>query len=205
GLDATLLTPGGIPINPGVNRVLVQAFDGLNGTGNEVNRGFVDIWFNGTNSTPLPQPPAPVNSLELLMPDVYRAGQPILVQVKALDALGNVQRDLWNATVSLATNRGDIGLSTTQLTLRNGVGSVLVTPSGSGTGTFTLIVSLADKKISKTISLAPAAISNVSGTLAGNTSWSGVIHVTGNVTVPVGATLTIGTGTEVLIGASATA
>src|SRR6476646_7308874 len=148
GLTATM-AGGTASLNPGINRVLVQDFDGLNGTGNEVARQYVDIWFDGTNATPLPQLPAAVSNLELLMPDVYRAGQPFLVQVKALDASGNVQRDLWNATVNLATNRGDIGLSTTQITLRNGMGSVLVTPSGSGTGTFTLIATLADKKISK--------------------------------------------------------
>ncbi|HEV8293514.1 MAG TPA: hypothetical protein VGP94_16375, partial [Tepidisphaeraceae bacterium] len=205
GLDATLVGTGGIPLNPGINRVLVQAFDGFFGTGKELNRGFVDIWFDGTNPVPLPAPTAPVSNLELLMPDVYRAGNPILVQVKALDAGGNVQRELWNATVNLATNRGDIGLSTTQIVLRNGVGSVLVTPTGNGTGTFTLIASLADKKISKTISLAPAAMTNVSGTLAGNTTWSGVIHVTGDVTIPVGATLTIQPGTQVLIDGTAAA
>jgi hypothetical protein len=199
GLEATLVGSGGIPLNPGINRMLVQAFDGFLGTGNEVNRGFVDVWFDGTNATPLPQPSAPVANLELLMPDKYRAGNPILVQVKALDALGNVQRDLWNATVTLATNRGDIGLSTTQLSLRNGLGSVMVTPTGAGTGTFTLIASLADKKISKTISLAPTSMTNVSGTLAGNTTWSGVIHVVGDVIVPAGTTLTIAAGTQILL------
>jgi hypothetical protein len=204
GLTATV-AGGTATLNPGINRVLVQDFDGLNGTGNEVTRQFVDIWFDGTSATPLPAPAAPVSNLELLMPDVYRAGQPFLVQVKALDLTGNVQRELWNSTVNLATNRGDIGLSTTQLTLRNGVGSILVTPTGAGSGTFTLIASLADKKISKTITLAPTPITNVSGTLAGNTNWSGVIHVTGDVTVPVGATLTIQPGTQVLIDGTAAA
>jgi hypothetical protein len=200
GLDATLVGSGGIALNPGINRVLVQAFDGFLGTGKELNRGFVDIWFDGTNATPLPQPSAPVSNLELLMPDQYRPGNPILVQVKALDALGGVQRDLWNATVTLATNRGDIGLSATQLTLRNGLGSMLVTPTGTGTGTFTLIATLGGKTISKTITLAPTAMTNVSGTLpVGATSWSGVIHVTGDVTVPVGGTLTIQPGTQVLL------
>src|SRR4029079_6247858 len=102
-------------LNPGINRVLVQEFDGFLGTGNEVARQFTDIWFDGTNPTPLSAPTAPVSNLEMLMPDQYRAGQPFLVQVKALDALGNVQRELWDSTVTLATNRGDIGLSATQI------------------------------------------------------------------------------------------
>ena len=49
-------------------------------------------------------------------------------------------------------------------------------------------------------SLSGVAQTDVSGTLAGAAvSWSGVIHVTGNVTVPVGTTLTVQPGTLVLI------
>jgi hypothetical protein len=49
-------------------------------------------------------------------------------------------------------------------------------------------------------------MTNVSGTLpAGITAWNGVIHVTGDVTIPTGATLNIVAGTHVLFDGDATA
>jgi hypothetical protein len=38
---------GGIALRPGINRVLVQAFDGPAGTGHEVQRDYIDIWYDG--------------------------------------------------------------------------------------------------------------------------------------------------------------
>ena len=38
---------GGVPLNPGVNRIQVQAFDGPNGSGNLVESGFMDVWYDG--------------------------------------------------------------------------------------------------------------------------------------------------------------
>ena len=35
----------GVPLNPGLNTVLVQEFDGPDGTGNEVARGTIDIFY----------------------------------------------------------------------------------------------------------------------------------------------------------------
>ncbi len=40
---------GGVPLYPGINRVLVEAFDGPHGTGQRIDSGFVDIWYDGTN------------------------------------------------------------------------------------------------------------------------------------------------------------
>ena len=39
-----------ILLKPGVNRILVQAFDGQNGLGNQVDQGYIDIWYE-TGST----------------------------------------------------------------------------------------------------------------------------------------------------------
>ncbi len=39
-----------ITLNPGINRMMVQTFDDANGTGNEVERGYVDIWYDTTGS-----------------------------------------------------------------------------------------------------------------------------------------------------------
>jgi hypothetical protein len=44
-----------ITLNPGINRLIVQTFDDANGTGNEVDRGAVDIWYSTSGST-VPNP-----------------------------------------------------------------------------------------------------------------------------------------------------
>jgi CotH kinase protein/Lamin Tail Domain len=36
----------GVGLNPGVNRIIVQALDGPAGTGNEIERGALDIWYD---------------------------------------------------------------------------------------------------------------------------------------------------------------
>jgi len=33
-------------LKPGINRIIVQAFDGPDGTGSEVDRGYIDIWYD---------------------------------------------------------------------------------------------------------------------------------------------------------------
>jgi hypothetical protein len=196
---------GGVPLHPGVNRVTVQAFDGLNGTGKEVGRAFLDVWNTATNNGSFARPaatPADIDDLALVVPDSYRPGVPFLVQVQALKS-GQMQRDLWDGVVSLQSNRPDINLSTNQIVLRNGWGSVLVTPTGAGTaaGSFMLSASIGNETTTRNLtSLAGAAMSNVSGTLPGaSTTWNGIVHVTGNVIVPVGHTLTIQPGTLVLV------
>jgi hypothetical protein len=35
-----------VNLNPGINRIVVQTFDGPDGTGNELERGYVDIWYD---------------------------------------------------------------------------------------------------------------------------------------------------------------
>ena len=44
-----------ITLKPGINRVIVQTFDDPNGTGNEVERGDIDIWYSTSGST-VPNP-----------------------------------------------------------------------------------------------------------------------------------------------------
>ena len=41
----------GVPINPGITRITVQAFDGPEGTGKEIDREVIDVWQN--NSVPV--------------------------------------------------------------------------------------------------------------------------------------------------------
>ena len=67
-------------------------------------------------------------------------------------------------------------------------------------GPIVLTATYGNRSISKTLnSVAATPVTNVSGTLAANTTWSGVVHVTGDVIVPAGVTLTINPGTLVLI------
>ena len=190
----------GISLNPGINRVLVRAYDGPGGAGAAVHEGFIDILYDGSG-VPWAPPQPQVQSLGLFVPDSYRPGTPILIQVSAIDSAGHVQRDLWNANVALATDRADIALSTTQVTLRNGLGSVLANVTGTGTGSFTITATLGTVKATRTLaSLAGAAIANVSGTLSGvSTTWAGIIHVIGDLRIPVGHILTLQPGTLVLI------
>lgn len=68
-------------------------------------------------------------------------------------------------------------------------------------GDFTLTATVAGLSTAKAvISLAGQSVTDVSGALpAGTTTWSGVVHVTGDVTVPNGSTLNIDPGTVVLM------
>ena len=54
-LDGTTATwsQSSLTLNPGINRVVVQAFDGLSGTGSEIERTFIDIWYDDSSLTNL--------------------------------------------------------------------------------------------------------------------------------------------------------
>ncbi len=41
----------GVSLQPGINRIEVLAYDGIDGTGNLVDQGFIDIWQNNGNTT----------------------------------------------------------------------------------------------------------------------------------------------------------
>jgi hypothetical protein len=43
---ATVHPVNGVALNPGINRIFVQTFDDPNGTGNELESEYVDIWYN---------------------------------------------------------------------------------------------------------------------------------------------------------------
>ena len=51
-LDGDWSIGNSISLNPGINRITVQTFDEPNGTGNELQRGYIDIWYDdGDEST----------------------------------------------------------------------------------------------------------------------------------------------------------
>ncbi|RIK83172.1 MAG: hypothetical protein DCC68_04345 [Planctomycetota bacterium] len=148
--------------------------------------------------TPLPL------SLQLATRDSYLAGVPVVVRVEIQGADGKPDRTIWDATATLSSSNPAVTLSTNTVQLRNGIGTALVTFTGNGAFTLNAVANGLNASKPMT-SLAGVAQTNVSGTLPGTaTNWSGVIHVTGDVTVPAGHTLTIQPGTLVLVDGNAT-
>ncbi|HYW78608.1 MAG TPA: hypothetical protein VE890_03490, partial [Thermoguttaceae bacterium] len=196
-LDTELVASGGQAINglmlrPGINRIAVQTFDGPNGTGNELQSDYVDIW---CDTVVIPDDPG----LSMIVRDSYLPGTPLLVRVEMLDEFGNVDRSQWDGTATLTVDQGGVQLSSADVTMYNGLGSTLVTPTGSGT--FTLTAHLGGMSVTRTLSsLEGQPMTEVSGELLGtDTVFSGVVHVTGDLLVPAGHTLSIQPGTLVLI------
>jgi hypothetical protein len=195
-----------LTLKPGVNRITVQAFDGEGGTGNLILTKTIDIWYDtGTTNDypkgegePPPPPPPPVLTTQLEVRDSYLPGIPLLVRVDAIKD-GAYNRDLWDATATLTVDNPAVTLSTSQVTLRNGVGSAFVTFAGSGN--FVLTADIGGIQAAKSITdLTGQPQTVVSGTLSGPAPvWSGIIHVTGSVLVPTGCTLTVQPGTLVLV------
>ena len=60
-LNGILPNPGAGALNPGINRVVVQAFDAPGGSGNELDAGYIDIWYDTgtTNDYPKDLGPPP--------------------------------------------------------------------------------------------------------------------------------------------------
>jgi len=182
---------GALDLRPGINRLVVQGFDK---DGDEVHREYIDVWYDIVGV-----PPAEHYDLDLITRDSYLPGIPFLVRLEARNEQGEIARSLWDATATLSTDNPDVTLSTTEVVLHNGIGTALVTATGSGD--FTLTATLGEKSDSQTLaSLAGAPVAEVAGTLTQTeTTWSGVVHVTGDLLVPDGYTLTLEPGTLVLL------
>ena len=113
-------------------------------------------------------------SLKMVTPAGYLTNIPVLVQIEALDTIGQPDRELWDAEATLSASVG-ITLSTNRVTLRNGLGSTLV--AFSGTGDLTLTATLGTLTANRTInSLASIPVTSIGGTLAvANAVWSGIV------------------------------
>lgn len=142
-------------------------------------------------------PPAG-DSLKLVVQNGYLPQVPALVRVEVLNASGSRDRELWDAEAILTADAG-VSLSTNKISLRNGLGSGLVSFSGGGNFTLTATVgSLATNRSLVTFAALPVA--SIGGTLPGSsTTWSNVIRITNDLTVPVGHTLTLLSNTLVLV------
>ena len=138
--------------------------------------------------------------LKLLTSAGYLPGVPVLVRVEALNSQGVTDRTLWNGEVLLSASPAGVTLSTNRVRLRNGLGSVLVVVTGSDVD-FNLTATLGSLTSSRSLaSLITVPVTTAGGTLAGtSTTWSGVVRVTSDVTVPAGHTLTIESNTLVMI------
>ena len=132
-------------------------------------------------------------TLKVIAPAAWPAGLPV--------PLAAVLRNGSNETVRLNGVVTFGGFPQTTLQLRRGWGSVAA-PALTGSGPFALAASVNGLSASRTIQVEAApAFTNVSGTIAANTTWpaNSRIHVTGTLTVNAGATLTIGAGTIVKV------
>jgi hypothetical protein len=123
----------------------------------------------------------------------------LLARVELRNPDGSLARQIWDAEAVLSTPTPGVTLSTNRVKLYNGLGSTLLVVSNGGD--FTLVATVGSLRSSRFLrSLAEVALTPVSGPLPGaSTTWSGVILVTGDVTVPAGHTLTILSNTWVFI------
>ena len=146
---------------------------------------------------------AEARSLRLAAMDGWIAGVPLLVRVDVLEDDGSPALDLWDGEAVLSAP--GFTVSPDRVRLRNGTGTELVTLSGAGDAALgATLEALADTR--QVRSLAGAPSQNVSGSLSGPlVEWSGIVNVTGSVTVPEGTTLRILPGTWVLVQGAVTA
>ena len=146
--------------------------------------------------------PASGHTLRVLVQNGYLPALPVLVRVEVRDASGQRDWTYWDGTATLAADRPGVTLSTNRVELHNGMGSALVTFTG-GTN-FNLVVTVGGVQTNRPMqTLTNLPVTSMSGTLVGSNNWSGVIRLTGDVTVSAGASLTIRSNTLILInGAS---
>ncbi len=86
----------GVPVNPGITRIIVQAFDGPGGTGNEIDREYIDIW------QPAAAAAAANETMNKLM-EIYDNG-PIVPSVPAGKSLTTIQGTLGGNTTWTVEN-----------------------------------------------------------------------------------------------------
>jgi hypothetical protein len=143
--------------------------------------------------------PNNTHTVRLIAQAGYLPQIPVLVRVELLDATGRPDRSVWDADALLSETATGVTLSTNRIILRNGLGTALVTITG--TGDFDLTATVGPVQATRNLrDLSSQPVTTVGGTLAGTvTTWSGVVNVTNDVTVPTGHTLTIESNTLVLV------
>jgi hypothetical protein len=132
------------------------------------------------------------SAVELTVHRGYLPGVPTLIRI-------DYDKSVWDSTAILSTDQPGITLSPTQVILRNGRGSALITVNGAAD--FNLTATIGTVSATRSIrALTNDPIAAIGGTLPGSaTTWSGIIQITNDLTVPAGHTLTILSNTLVLI------
>ncbi len=128
---------GGSVLKAGLNHVVVNFWDGINGTGSVVNSLSADVFYSTAGGTTITGTLS-AGSLRVIAPASYIPGKPFLVRVDQLDGSGNLDRTAWDSTITLSSNVGGITLPT--VPLYNGSGSALVTAGGGGGGGTTQLI-----------------------------------------------------------------
>ncbi len=203
-----------ITLSRGTNYILVQCLDR---NGQEVNRATASVRYD--------PPPA---SIRLTMPTRMVNTKTLTLKAELLDTFGNVDWRIWNKLGTVSVTRDGVavpssvnvfetypygaGATTPADSIRcyNGIGSVsLVLDNGAAepAGDVQVTVTVDGRAASQTVTVLDAATPGLFQTLSdplsgGDLTWEpadGVIHLTGNVTVPAGQTLSILPGTLIMV------
>jgi hypothetical protein len=156
--------------------------------------------------------------LRVIVRDSYLPGMPVLVRVEIAGPNDVVNRDVWDANAVLSVSENPaVSLSPNRLALYNGLGSALVTFAGKGDFALTARVAQppsagksdqsppgagVTQTLEKTVTLtdwSDQPVHTVPGMLRQSQTWSGVYHLTSDLTIPTGVTLTLDPGTLVLL------
>ena len=122
---------------PGLNRVTIQCFAGLDGTGAMVEETSLEVWYDTSATTDISGTlvgEIPVGNLTVITRDSYLPSHPLLVRLEFRDGDGTINRNLWQTTANLSTNIPGITLTPGTVTIRNGLGSALVKVDGGADG-----------------------------------------------------------------------
>ncbi len=141
-----------------------------------------------------------IDAVEVEVRDSFLPDVPFLVTVKLRDDDGAINRNVWDADAIIEITSPINSASTpNKIEIYNGVGSGLVQVD-TETDTLTFMIAVGSHQIETTIqnqmAIEPTA---VSGEIATDTTWSGIVEVASDVTVLSGVTLTIAPGTLVLV------
>ena len=195
---------GGGNLRPGMNRVTVKAFDGPAGSGKEVESSHIDIFNDLGNTTDvsgiLSGDPNDTGTPYLIIRDSYLPSVPVLVRVELRNESNAVKRKVWDATATLSVDNPNVTLDVDHVTLYNGMGSALVTFSGSGD--FAITIDINGMQVTKTLTdIQNEPVNLVTAPVASNETWDGIYHITGgsDFAIADGATLTVAAGSLVLI------
>jgi len=135
--------------------------------------------------------------LSLSVRENFIPGIPVMVHAALQDSSGAIDRETWDGTVKLSSNGDPVDAA--PLRLINGRGSTLLTMEDPQA--FNLEARLGENYLAET-QLTPIDTSNLptlSGELSTDTTISGVVRVTEDLTIPEQVTLTLSAGSLLLL------